>query len=284
MARIDLTGKPIVITGASSGIGYATAMECVRAGMPIVAVARRADKLDALVQEIESRGGKAVAHAGNVADPEVSRGAVGACMDAFGSVYSVFANAGYGFEASVHETGIERMRAIFETNFYGTMHLIEAATPEMLRAGRGHVLICSSCIGKMALPYFGAYCATKAAQWHIGRAMNMELRSKGVFASTVHPVGTKTDFFDTAKSLSSTPGATLGEHAPQWFMQKPETVARAIVGCLRKPKPEVWPSWSRAVRIGMAIGMMFPRFTDGPMRRLVLEYEEAERKGSGGKG
>ena len=278
MPRVDLTGKPIIITGASSGIGYSTARACADAGMPVVAVARRADRLDAMVETIESRGGRAAAVTGDVSDPEVSRQAVEVCIDRFSGVYSVFANAGYGFESPVHETGIERMRAIFETNFFGSLHLVEAAVPHMLKAKSGHVLICSSCIGKIALPYFGAYCATKAAQNHVGRAMNLELRPHGVMTSTVHPVGTKTDFFDTAKSLSETSGATLGDHAPQWFMQTPETVAKAVVRCLQRPRPEVWPSWAWLVRFGMAIGMMFPRAADLGMQRLVREYEQAERK------
>ncbi|TVQ81009.1 MAG: SDR family NAD(P)-dependent oxidoreductase [Phycisphaeraceae bacterium] len=276
MPRVDLTGKPIVITGASSGIGYSTALACADAGMPIVVVARRADRLDALVETIESRGGRAAAVTGDVSDPETSKHAVEVCIERFSGVYSVFANAGYGFEAPVHETGIERMRAIFETNFFGTLHLVEAAVPHMLKAKSGHVLICSSCIGKIALPYFGAYCATKAAQNHVGRAMNLELRPHGVMTSTVHPVGTKTDFFDTAKSLSETSGATLADHAPQWLMQTPETVAKSVVRCLERPKPEVWPSWAWLVRFGMAISMAFPRVGDLGLKRLVREYEEAE--------
>lgn len=277
MARVDLTGKPIVITGASSGIGYSTALACADAGMPVVVVARRADRLDALVETIESRGGRATSVVGDVADPGISEQSVEICLQRFGAVYSVFANAGYGFEAPVHETGIERMRAIFETNFFGTLHLVEAAVPHMLKARSGHVLICSSCIGKMSLPYFGAYCATKAAQNHVGRAMNLELLPHGVMTSTVHPVGTKTDFFETAKSLSETSGATLGDHAPQWFMQTPETVAKSVVRCLRRPVPEVWPSWAWLVRFGMAISMAFPRAGDLGLKRLVREYEQAER-------
>jgi NAD(P)-dependent dehydrogenase (short-subunit alcohol dehydrogenase family) len=278
MPRIDLRDKPICITGASSGIGRMTALRCADAGMPVVACARRDDRLGELVDEITSRGGRATAVRTDVNDADACRNAVDETVREFGSIYAVFANAGYGFEAASHETDDERLRAIFETNFFGTMNIVRPAAERMLQAGAGHVLICSSCIGKMALPYFGAYCATKAAQNHMGRAMNLELRPHGVFTSTIHPVGTKTDFFDTAKKLTHGDAISLEDHAPSWFMQTPETVARAIVACLRKPKPEVWPSWSWFVRWSMGLCTMFPTLADLGTRRLVTEYEREQKQ------
>jgi short-subunit dehydrogenase len=184
-------------------------------------------------------------------------------------VYSVFANAGYGLDATVAETSVEQARRMFEVNFFGTMNAYLPALPHMLRAGEGHVLICSSSIGKLALPGSGMYCATKAAQNHIGRAMNMELRRKGVHTSTVHPVGTRTEFFDQLRKRSGNGGATFDQHAPGWMMQSAETVAGSIVRCLRRPRPEVWPTWSVLVRLGMAVGMAFPAMADLGVRRLA---------------
>lgn len=162
---------------------------------------------------------------------------------------------------------------MFETNFFGTWNVIEPVLPRMLKAGRGHILICSSCLARFSVPCFGTYCATKAAQHAIGRAMNVELRGKGVFTSTVHPVGTRTEFFDVAKELSDSAGATLDGHAPRWMTQTPETVGKAIVKCLRRPKPEVWPSWAWMVRIGMCLGGMAPKLSDRGVRRLMKAYE-----------
>jgi NAD(P)-dependent dehydrogenase (short-subunit alcohol dehydrogenase family) len=269
MARTDLTGKPICITGGSSGIGRATALACARAGMPVVVSARREDRLADVVAEIRALGGRAVASPGDVTDRAAMDAMVDRCVAEFGSVYAVFANAGYGVDLPVHKTDEPTMREMFETNFWGTMHTIWAALPRMLEAGSGHIVICSSTIAKIALPGCGAYCATKAAQNMIGRAMNVELAHRGVRTTTVHPVGTRTEFFRIAHEKSNTDHPTLDQHAPGWAMQPPEAVARGVVGALRRHTPEVWPSWSWAVRLALGVTHAFPRLADVGTKRLV---------------
>ncbi|MCA9283390.1 MAG: SDR family NAD(P)-dependent oxidoreductase [Phycisphaeraceae bacterium] len=276
---IDLKDKAICITGASSGIGRATAIACARAGMRVVVAARREDRLAEVVGRIRGEGGEAEAFALDVTDAARCAEMIVFCEERFGSVYSVFANAGYGVEEPMYKESGAAMRKMFEVNFFGTWNVIEPVLPKMLAAGRGHVVICSSCLARFPVPYFGTYCATKAAQHHIGRAMHVELKHKGVFTSTVHPVGTRTEFFDVAKEKSGSDGATLDGHAPTWLTQTPETVARAVVKCLRRPRPEVWPSWAWVVRVGMCLGGMTPRLADLGVRRLVREYEAAEGQG-----
>lgn len=269
MARVDLTGKPICITGASSGIGRATAMACARAGMPIVACARRAVRLEQVVAEIAKIGGRAVPFVGDVTNRPAMDAMVERCVAEFGSVYSVFANAGHGVDLPVHRTDERVMREMFETNFWGTMNTIWAALPRMLEARSGHIVICSSTIAKIALPGCGPYCATKAAQAMVGRALNLELARSGIRTTTVHPVGTRTEFFQLAQERSSTKHPTLDLHAPKWAMQPPETVARGVVTALRTHRPEVWPGWSWMVRLGIGITTAFPRLADLGTRRLV---------------
>lgn len=273
---IELSGKPILITGASSGIGRATALLCSRAGMPVFVTARRADRLDELVKEITSQGGKAASFAHDVSDEPSCREAVQRCIDAFGTIYSVFANAGYGIERPVHEMIDADVRRMFEVNFFGSLNIIRPALPYMIQQRRGHVLMCSSCLGKFSIPYFGVYSATKAAQNHIGRAMNLELRSHGLHVSTVHPISTKTEFFDTAQKLSG--DKPMVEHTNEMFVQPPTTVAKAIVRCLRRPRPEVWTSFP--VQLGMAMGMVIPRICDRFLMRMVRDYEAAHGKKS----
>ena len=128
MARIDLRGLPIAITGASSGIGYAAAIACARAGMPVAVSARRADRLNELVALIVREGGRAIAVPGDVAKPEDCQSLVGTTREAFGSVYAVFANAGYGIEKPVHETCDQELRDLFETNFWGSINQIGRAS------------------------------------------------------------------------------------------------------------------------------------------------------------
>src|SRR5262249_14183400 len=120
----ELSGKPIAITGASSGIGMVTALYCARAGMPVVVGARREDRLRGLVAGTRGEGGRAVAVACDVDRPEDCHGLVDATVREFGSIYSVFANAGYGTYTPVHEMSDADVRAMFQTNFYGTLATI----------------------------------------------------------------------------------------------------------------------------------------------------------------
>lgn len=264
---IDLRGKPIAITGASSGIGAATALACARAGMPVALGARRADKLDAIVQRITSSGGKAVAIVMDVRSPDDCERFIDDAVKSFGGLYSVYANAGYGEEAPVHEMSDAQVRDMFETNFFGTLSTIRAALPALrsnapgLTGVRGHVLICSSCLAKMWMPCYAVYSATKAAQNHIGRAMNLELAREGVRVSTIHPIGTRTEFFDVVKAKANRDLISL--HTPAAMMQPPELVAAKTLACLRSPRPEVWTGYKGVtVRTLMSIANMLPGLTD----------------------
>lgn len=237
---IDLRGRPIAITGASSGIGRAAALACADAGMPVAVGARRADRLEQLVAEITARGGRAVAVTMDVARPDDGRRLVERAVEAFGSLYAVFANAGVGLHKPIHHTTDDEMRAIFETNFHGTLNTIRPALPHLLAARAGHIVICSSCLSKVGTPLHGAYSATKSAQEHIARAMRIELAPAGIAVSSIHPIGTRTEFFQRAEAAS---GAADPAPASGPFMQSPERVARAVVRNLRSGRGrEIWTS------------------------------------------
>ncbi|MFN4166646.1 MAG: SDR family NAD(P)-dependent oxidoreductase, partial [Ferrovibrio sp.] len=149
----DLTGLPIAITGASSGIGAATALACARAGMPVALAARRIDRCEELAEQIRRQGGRAIAVEADVVDSAACQRLVDRTIEAFGSIYSLYANAGYGIESAVDATSDAELRRIFEVNFFGTMNAIRPALPHMKAARRGHILICSSCLAKIAVPY-----------------------------------------------------------------------------------------------------------------------------------
>lgn len=275
---IELRDKPICITGASSGIGLATALECARAGMPVVVAARRLERLNALVSRITASGGKAVAVEVDVCDSGACQRMIERCVESFGSVYSVFANAGYGIEKPITAMSDAEMRDIFETNFFGSINTIRPAIPRMIEAKSGHILICSSCLSRMSIPFFSAYSATKSAQFHISRALNLELEPHGIRVSSVHPIGTKTEFFDTAAKNSGGDDHQMVRHTSQAFVQTPERVARAIVRRLRRPAPEIWTSWF--VRYGMTFAEAMPRMTDMFLRRMVRERAAKDAQAS----
>ena len=267
MAR-DLKGKVIVITGASSGIGAATAVECARAGMNVVLNARRADRTEAVAETVRGCGAEAVAVVGDVTDQGISERMLDAAVERFGRFDVVFANAGFGFERPMAEVEIDDLRRIFEVNFFAAMDLLKVAARRLLDEKRpGHLLMCSSCVAKFSLPGYGAYSATKAAQSQVCRSMRTELEKHRIEVSSVHPVTTRTEFFEVAQRLSGRePTSEVADHAPKWMVQTPQRVARAVVKCLRRPRPEVWTSWLvRAVAAGMTLS---PRFTDVLMRRV----------------
>lgn len=270
MARIALDDRSILITGASSGIGAATAVACAKRGMAVALAARRIDKLEALGEQIRSTGGRAIEIACDVADAQACEEAVERTREAFGGVYAVFANAGYGYEAPAIEETDERLRRIFEVNFFGSTNIVRPCLAMMREAGEGHVLLCSSILSKFTLPNYSAYSATKAAQDHLGRALRLELRGSGIYCSTVHPVSTRTEFFDGVRERSETKARPKAER--KWPKpQTPDRVARAVVETLVSPKGEVWTSFSG--RMASALVTACPGLGD----RLLLRA--TRRKG-----
>lgn len=276
MPTIDLRALPIAITGASSGIGMATAFACARAGMPVALGARRLDRLESVAARIRAEGGRAIAIPCDVSRREDCIAFVDRAASELGPLYAVFANAGYGIEAGALEMTDAEWEAMFQTNFWGTLWTVRAAVEHMRRTSResnagagrpaGHVLVCSSCLSKIGTPYHGAYSATKACQDHLARALRHELQSERIHVSSVHPVQTKTEFFDhlTANSPHSRGLSTGGGNA---FVQPPERVADAIVRCLRRPQGEVWTS--TIVRLALAVATALPGRADRGMARVM---------------
>ncbi len=268
MSAVVIEGKVIVITGASSGIGAATAVECARAGMRVVVNARRADRLDAVAEQVRAAGAEVETVVGDVAQTGTSTRLLDAAQERFGGFDAVFANAGYGYAAPAHETADQRLRHIFEVNFFAAVDLLNAAVARLLEQKRGgHLIMCSSCLAKFTLPGHSAYSAAKAAQNHLCRAMNIELEPHGIRVSSVHPVTTATEFFQVSGRLSGheVAGDGLPRHTPRLFVQSPRRVARAVVRCLRHPRPEVWTSFTtRAVAAAMTLS---PRFGDMILRK-----------------
>lgn len=261
LPRVSLQGKPIVIAGASSGIGAAAALACARAGMPVLLAARRTDRIELLANQIRAAGGQAHATTADVTSSADCERIVEECVERLGSPYAVYANAGYTLKAGVLDTTSQQFRDIFETNLFGTWNIIKAALPGMVDRKSGHILICSSSIGKFALPAHAAYCASKAAQWPIAHAINAEYAHLNIRATSVHPIGTKTELFkDGSKNL------------PDSSMQTPEHVAKCIIKALQKPKVEVWPSTTS--RILIAAATLMPSTFARVQLRLARKHRE----------
>lgn len=283
MAVGNLQGKVAVITGGSSGIGAATARALAAEGMDLVLAARRADRLTTVAQSICAMGRRVETVEIDVAAPNASNALLDAAERAFGRFDVVFANAGYGMERAHHDTPEADLRHMFEVNFFASTDLITQAARRLIAADRkGHLLMCSSCLAKFTLPYYGAYAATKAAQGMMCRAMRFELEPHGIEVSSVHPVTTVTEFFEqsAARSGLQSTGSKVPDHAPKFFVQPPERVAKAIVRCLKRPRSEVWTSL--VVRLAAGLITAFPSMFDGPCRREAARSRALHQRATGG--
>lgn len=259
----DLQDKVILITGGSSGIGAATGVACAEAGMHVSLVARRPEKLREVCTKVAALGRKAHFFSADVSVTWDMKKAVEDCWQTFGRLDAVFANAGYGQVTTVMNMPERDERSMFETNYFATTHLFRLTLPLLMKSPHGlrHLLACSSAASEIGVPMLGVYSATKAAQDSVCCAMRAELRGEGVSVTSVHPIGTKTEFMAVA-----TPGSGgQNKNTPVALQQTPERVASQIVAALRKPRPEVWPSVM--TRYGLALATGFPGLSAWAMRR-----------------
>ena len=156
-------GRVVLITGASSGIGAATARLLARQGMRVVLTARRQDRLEALAQEIEREGGAALAIPADLGDPSAREALVDQVEARWGPVEVLINNAGFGYYATVEDTPWEVVRRMFEVNILAMIHLTQRVVPGMRRLGRGHIVNIASVAGYISTPPLTVYSATKFA-------------------------------------------------------------------------------------------------------------------------
>jgi len=252
---VELRGAVVAITGASAGIGWASALAFARAGSRLALAARRVQRLEALAAEIRALGSEAFVMAADVASAADVQRFVKATVERFGRLDVMVNNAGSGVRGYVEQTPVDDFRRLMEVNYLGTVHGCQAALPVMRRQGRGVIINVSSIVGHRALAGGAAYAATKAAQVSLTESLRMELRGTGIAACTVHPVSTETEFADVAAQASA--GRKGGPVGPR---QSADAVARAIVACARRPRPEVYPyRLSRAV---VWLNALAPGFVD----------------------
>jgi NADP-dependent 3-hydroxy acid dehydrogenase YdfG len=232
----NLQGAVVAVTGASAGIGRETALAFAREGSRLAVCARRIERLQALAEAVAALGGDLLVREMDVADEIAVTHFVEDTVARFGRLDVLVNNAGSGVRGRVEETPVEDYERLMRVNFLGTVYGCRAAVPVMRRQGSGVIINVSSIVGHRAMPGGGAYAATKAAQISLTEALRAELRGTGVHACSVHPIGTETEFARVSAQASG--GRSGGPVGPQ---QSAADVARAIVRCARRPRPEVYP-------------------------------------------
>lgn len=227
----DLQGKVVLITGASSGIGRATAIEFHRAGSRVVVAARSKDKLDALADEL---GRDRVLPVKMDVTSEADRKSVlAAAREALGSIDVLVNNAGWATFGTVQRIPIDNVEKMVALNFIAPVALAREVIPEMIQRGSGQVINISSVVGFQAIPRMTVYSATKAALNGFTNGLRMELKGTGVDVLLVAPGSTNTPFFDSAAAFDAS-AARVGE-----TQYTPQRVARAIVTSSVRRRREV---------------------------------------------
>jgi len=259
----------VAVTGASAGIGRETALAFAREGARVGACARRLERLRHLAEAIAALGGEVLVREVDVAEPRAVSRFVEEVVGRFGRLDVLVNNAGAGVGGRVEETPAEEYERLMRVNYFSTVDGCRAAVPIMRRQGSGVILNVSSIVGHRAMPGGAAYAATKAAQISLTESLRAELRGSGVYACSVHPIGTETEFAEVAARASG--GRSGGPVGPQ---QTAADVARAIVRAARRPRPEIYPyAPSRLV-------VLFNALAPGPRRQEsgeALVFRRARR-------
>jgi NADP-dependent 3-hydroxy acid dehydrogenase YdfG len=216
---MEIEGSVCVVTGASSGIGAACARALAEQGAAVVLAARRAERLEALADELPD----ALAVPTDVTDASQVRRLARAALDTYGRIDVLVNNAGQGLHVPVADIEADDLRAVFDLNVVAPVMAMQAVLPAMAEAGRGAVVNVSSGTSLRAFPGVGGYAATKAALDMVSDVARLELAGVGVRVSVVHPSITATEFHQRLRAGSLAPGARSITPDP------PESAARAIV-------------------------------------------------------
>jgi NAD(P)-dependent dehydrogenase (short-subunit alcohol dehydrogenase family) len=227
-----LINKVAIVTGASSGIGYATAKLFAKEGANVVVSGRRQAELSALVAEIEKAGGQAVAVAGDVRDEKHAQALVETAVGRFGGLDIAFNNAGStGEMGPVPELSLAGWRDTLDTNLTSAFLGAKYQVPAMIKRGGGSIVFTSSFVGNtVGFPGMGAYAAAKAGLVGLTQVLAAEFGAKGIRANAILPGGT-----DTPANHANLPGAPEGTrafveglHALKRLAQ-PEEIAQSVL-------------------------------------------------------
>lgn len=222
---MDIDNAVVVVTGASAGIGAATARAAAARGARLVLAARREDRISALAQEL----GGAVAVRCDVTDLDQVHMLVDSAIAAFGRIDVLVNNAGQGLQALVEETSLADFRALLELNLVAPLALMQAVLPGMRAQGSGSIVNVSSGTTFGNAPGTGGYVASKIGLERLSAIARNELDGTGISVSTVIPFITSTEFITSLRAGSSEAAAQLAEAD----FDSPEQVAQVILDVVR---------------------------------------------------
>jgi NADP-dependent 3-hydroxy acid dehydrogenase YdfG len=189
----ELTGKVVAVTGASSGIGEATALACARAGAAVALAARRGERIDDLAQRIAGEGGRAIAVRADVGEEQQARDFVRRAHDQLGRLDVLVNNAGVMLLGPIADAPTEEWRRMIDANVFGVLYCTHAALPLMAAQGGGHIVNVSSVAGRIARQGSGVYNLTKFGVGAFSEALRQEGVALGVRVTLIEPGAVDTE-------------------------------------------------------------------------------------------
>lgn len=265
MMSPEINNQIVVITGASSGIGRATALRLARDGATIVALARNEDALQSVVRECEESGGRAMALPVDVTVENDVRDAARLAIEAFGHIDVWINDAAVGAFGRFEEIPPDDYWRVIQTNLFGYVNGMRAVLPHFRERGRGIIINISSVVGKIGQPFMSAYATSKAAIIGLSESVRMEqLDAPDIHICTIMPSTVDTPFYQHA--------ANFFGRAPKAMTPvfTPEEIAEIILKTIKSPRPEV------TIGTLSKTASMLRQFAPGIAERLFAKKVEAE--------
>lgn len=268
MGKLD--GKVVIVTGASAGIGEAASRRLAGEGATVVMAARRADRLEALTQEIESAGGRALAVAGDVTSPQDRERLVRETMRAFSRIDGLVNNAGYGQRGPIELVPVESIRQNFETNLFSLIALTQLVIPIMRDQRSGRIVNISSVAGRIARPLSSVYDATKHALEAISDGLRGELAPFGIKVVIIEPGFIITEFLGVANENAREIIENAGPYSQSFerlsgvihrlrkMAGRPEDIAEVIFKALADRNPRTRYAAPGHARFALAVKRLLP--------------------------
>lgn len=274
--------RAAIVTGASSGIGEATARLLAQNGFAVAIIARRKDRLEALAGEIEAAGGRAIPIAADLASEEQTAQAAEQALEALGRIDLLVNNAGYSPGRAIEQITRSELRHIFDVNLFSTLQLIGLVTPHMREQGGGRIVNIGSVAAEIPAPLAAPYAASKVGMHLATDALRLELGAFGIELSLVIPGFVDTAVFDNAREGSQ----HLREDEANVYRKmmfdldelaiknlesslSPDDIAKVILraATARRPRERYYAPFSVRLQC-VLLGLLPSRLLDAVLRRV----------------